>query len=78
MTKKHFEAVAEDINKRALVIFFSQEMTDKEKFAGLHTLSHLAYDLGHTFTKFNDNFDYYKFIEACGVQKLKHDILINL
>ena len=67
MTKKHFEAIANDINKRATVVTFNQEMNEDEKFIALHTLRHLAYDLGSTFSKFNDNFDYERFIKACNV-----------
>ncbi len=70
MTKKHFEAIADDINKRAAVVTFSQELNDDEKFIALHTLRHLAYDLGSTFSKFNDNFDYERFIKACNVGEI--------
>lgn len=70
MTKKHFEAIADDINKRATVVTFSQELKDDEKFIALHTLRHLAYDLGSTFSKFNDNFDYERFIKACNVGEI--------
>tara|TARA_R100001509_G_C4772011_1_gene183343 strand:+ start:456 stop:677 length:222 start_codon:yes stop_codon:yes gene_type:complete len=70
MTKKHFEAIADDINKRAAVVTFSQELNDDEKFIALHTLKHLAYDLGSTFSKFNDNFDYERFIKACNVGEI--------
>ena len=74
MTKKHFEAIAEDINKRAMVIFFSQELTNDDKHIALHTLKHVAYDLGSTFSKFNNNFDYDKFIKACAVAEIKEDL----
>ena len=74
MTRKHFEAIAEDINKRAMVIFFSQELTNDDKHIALHTLIHMAYDLGSTFSKFNDNFDYDKFIKACAVAEIKEDL----
>ncbi len=70
MTRKHFEAIAEDINKRAVVIMHSEESTDKEKYYGLFTLNHLVYDLGSSFAKFNKNFNYDKFVQACGVQTL--------
>ena len=75
MTKKHFEAIAEDINKRATVVVFSQELNDDEKFIALHTLRHLAYDLGSTFAKFNDNFDYDKFIKACNVGEIQESTM---
>jgi len=77
MTKKHFEAIAEDINKRAMVIFFSQELTNDDKHIALHTLKHMAYDLGNTFSKFNDNFDYDKFIKACAVADIKEDLALR-
>ena len=70
MTKKHFEAIAADINKRAAGVTFSQELNDDEKFIAFHTLRHLAYDLGSTFSKFNDNFDYERFIKACNVGEI--------
>ena len=71
MNKKHFEAIAEDINKRATVVVFSQELSSDEKHIALHTLKHLAYDLGSTFSKFNNNFDYDKFIKACNVGEIQ-------
>ena len=78
MTKKHFEAIAKNINDRATVVFFSQELNDDEKSIALYTLRHLAYDLGSTFSKFNDNFDYDKFIKACGVVELEQDLGIQI
>ena len=67
MNKKHFEAIAEDINKRAMVVYFSQELSRNEKYTALHTLLHMSQDLGSTFSRFNDNFNYQKFIDACDV-----------
>ena len=78
MTKKHFEAIAKDINTRATVVFFSQSLSDTEKEISLHTLKHMAYDLGSTFSKFNDNFDYDKFIKACGVVDLEQDLELKI
>ena len=78
MTKKHFEAIAKDINDRATVVFFSQGMSDTEKEISLFTLKHMAYDLGSTFSKFNNNFDYDKFIKACGVVELEQDLEIQI
>jgi len=75
MTRKHFEAIAEDINKRATVVVFSQELSSDEKYIALHTLKHLAYDLGSTFSKFNNNFDYDKFIKACNVGEIQESTL---
>ena len=78
MTKKHFEAIAKDINTRATVVFFSQSMSDTNKAISLHTLKHMAYDLGSTFSKFNDSFDYDKFIKACGVVELEQDLQLMI
>ena len=75
MTRKHFKAIAEDINTRATVVVFSQELSSDEKYIALHTLKHLAYDLGSTFSKFNDNFDYDKFIKACNVGEIPNSNL---
>ena len=49
---------------------FTLRMDKQEKYYGLFTLNHLVYDLGSSFAKFNKNFNYDKFIQACGVQTL--------
>lgn len=55
MTRKHFNAIAEDINHR----YRCAEPSARWE------LVTLASDLATTFKKFNPNFDRFKFIEAC-------------
>jgi len=73
MTKKHFEAIAKNLDYRALVIF-NGEATYQEKWYALSTLLALVYDLVETFSKFNDNLDSGKFIEATQVAKYKLEL----
>jgi len=73
MNKKHFEAIAEDVKYRALVIFNGEE-TYQEKWFALATLHAFVYDLAETFSKFNDNFDSGRFIEATQVAKYKLEL----
>ena len=73
MTKKHFEAIAKDVKYRAEVIFHG-EATYQEKWYALATLHAFVYDLVSTFSKFNDNFNSGKFIEATQVAKYKLEL----
>ena len=73
MTKKHFEEIANNLNYRALVIF-NGEATYQEKWYALSTLLALVYDLVQTFSKFNNNFDGGRFIQASQVAKYKLEL----
>jgi len=73
MTKKHFEAMAKDVEYRALVIFNGEE-TYQEKWFALATLLAFVYDLVETFSRFNKNFDGGKFIQASQVAKYKLEL----
>jgi len=73
MTKKHFEAIAENLDYRALVIF-NGEATYQEKWYALSTLLALVYDLVQTFSQFNKNFDGGRFIQASQVAKYKLEL----
>lgn len=73
MTKKHFEAIAENLEYRALVIF-NGEATYQEKWYALSTLLALVYDLVQTFSKFNNNFDGGRFIQASQVARCKLEL----
>jgi hypothetical protein len=73
MTKKHFEAIAKDINKKTLEILECNFSYDEKWFA-LLTLEDLVHELRITFSEFNNNFDVDKFIIACGVRSLKLEL----
>ena len=73
MTKKHFEEIANNLDYRALVIF-NGKATYQEKWYALSTLLALVYDLVQTFSKFNNNFDGGKFIQASKVSKYKLEL----
>ena len=73
MTKKHFEAIAENLEYRALVIF-NGEATYQEKWYALSTLLALVYDLVQTFSKFNNNFDGGRFIHQSQVARCKLEL----
>ena len=73
MTKKHFEAIAKDIEYRAAVIFKGESSYDERWFA-LQTLHAFVYDLISTFSKFNDNFDGGRFMEATQVARYKLEL----
>tara|TARA_R100000234_G_C4828418_1_gene105879 strand:+ start:156 stop:383 length:228 start_codon:yes stop_codon:yes gene_type:complete len=75
MTRKHFEKIAKDINERAMIVFYSNESTDDEKWYGLKVLEHLQNDFISTFSKFNDNFDAKRFRNACGIQELRLELV---
>ena len=71
MTKKHFEAIANDIHFRATEIYEYKDYTYEEKWLALATLNATVYDLRNTFAKFNPNFSPSTFIAACGVNGFK-------
>ena len=71
MTKKHFEAVANDFKYRAKVVLDGEYSTYEEKWFALSALNATAYDLAETFQKFNPNFNQGLFIEACEVGAYK-------
>lgn len=73
MTKKHFEEIANNLDYRAKVIF-NDESTYHEKWYALAILQALVYDLVQTFSKFNDNFDSGRFIQASQVDKYKLEL----
>ena len=70
MTKKHFEAIAENLEYRAAVIF-KEDTSYNERWYALQTLNATVYDLVETFSKFNDNFDGPRFMEATQVARYK-------
>tara|TARA_R110000823_G_C15742478_1_gene481001 strand:+ start:50 stop:310 length:261 start_codon:yes stop_codon:yes gene_type:complete len=74
MTKKHFQAVANDFKYRAQVIYEGEYSTYEEKWFALSTLNATAYDLSRTFQKFNPNFNQGLFIEACEVGAYKLEL----
>ena len=74
MTKKHFEAIANDFQYRARVIFEAEYPSYQEKWFALSTLNATAYDLAETFQKFNPNFNQALFIEACEVGAFKVEL----
>jgi|TARA_R110002050_G_C8815715_1_gene504006 hypothetical protein len=69
MTKKHFEAIANDINKKTIEIKECDFPYDEKWFA-LLTLEDLVHELTITFSEFNSNFDADKFIRATGIVNL--------
>ena len=73
MTKKHFEIIANDFNNRAIKVI-NTESSYEEKWYGLFTLGNLVIDFVNSFNKLNNNFDDSKFIQACGVSKLKREL----
>ena len=73
MTKKHFEAIAENLKYRAAVIF-KEETSYNERWYALQTLNATVYDLVETFSKFNDNFDGPRFMEATQVARYKLEL----
>jgi len=73
MTKKHFEIIANDLNTRAIKVI-STESSYEEKWFGLFTLEQLVIDFVNSFNKLNINFDDSKFIQSCGVSKLKREL----
>jgi len=74
MTKKHFEAVANDFKYRAQVIYEGEYLSYEEKWIALSTLNATAYDLSRTFQKFNSNFNQGMFIEECEVKAFKLEL----
>ena len=73
MTKKHFEAIAENLEYRAAVIF-KEDTSYNERWYALQTLNATVYDLVETFSKFNDNFDGPRFMEATQVARYKLEL----
>ena len=73
MTKKHFEAIAKDVEYRASAIFNGEE-TYQEKWFALATLQAFVYDLAETFNGFNENFDMSRFIQATNIRKYKLEL----
>ena len=60
MTRKHFEAIAWQINEHRV----------HSEVPGVSmTLDILAHQLAHSFEGFNPNFDRARFLDACGVAK---------
>jgi len=74
MTKKHFEKIAEDINKQGIIIQNMDNCSYDEKWFAFLILEDLTNDLLNTFSEFNNNFDMDKFIKACGIRKLKLEL----
>ena len=74
MTKKHFEAIANDFKYRAQVIFEGEYPSYEEKWFGLSTLNATVYDLAETFQRFNPNFNQALFIKACEVGAFKLEL----
>ena len=74
MTKKHFEAIADDFKYRAQVIFSGDYPSYDEKWYALSTLNATVYDLAETFQRFNPNFSQGLFIEAFEVGAFKLEL----
>lgn len=74
MTKKHFEAIANDFAYRARVISETDISSYDEKWYALSTLNATVYDLAETFQGFNPNFNQALFIEACKVGAFKLEL----
>tara|TARA_B100001778_G_scaffold273909_1_gene236411 strand:+ start:191 stop:451 length:261 start_codon:yes stop_codon:yes gene_type:complete len=74
MTKKHFEAIAENFKYRAAVIFKDTEISYDERWYALQILTVTVYDLVDTFYGFNDNFDGPRFLEATQVARYKLEL----
>ena len=60
MTRKHFEAIAWQIN---------EHRQHSQVPGASQTLDILARQLAHSFEGFNPNFDRARFLAACGVSK---------
>lgn len=68
MSKKHFIAIAEKINRRVAAVTNSEHMNGDERAASLNTLSGLANDLADVASECNDRFDRSRFMAACGIR----------
>lgn len=67
MTRKHFIEIARTINEqRQEIEDFIPSDEFKENDAAYQTLRSAAIRLAATFGGFNDNFDYQRFLTACG------------
>ena len=77
MTKKHFEAIAEDINKQGIIIQNMNNCSYDEKWFAFLILEDLANDLLSTFSEFNNNFDADKFIRATGIVNLSLNLKLE-
>ena len=64
MSKKHFEAIAECL-RNARIAVDDMEMS-KTKKAMIEYHVHVVYVLAIRLSDFNENFNFYKFIEAAG------------
>jgi len=73
MTKKHFEAIAENLDYKASAIFNGEE-TYQEKWFALAILQGFVYDLAITFKGFNENFDMSRFIQSTNITKYKLEL----
>jgi hypothetical protein len=76
MTKKHFEAIANDINKKTIEIWECDFPYDEKWFA-LLTLEDLVLELTRTFSEFNSNFEADKFIRATGIVNLSLNLKLE-
>lgn len=69
MTKKHYEAIAKEINKSLMLAGYNEETyfwhDNKESTPVIASLLHLASNLAEYFEEENKLFQRNKFIEAC-------------
>jgi hypothetical protein len=65
LTKKHFKAIAEMIEKRTGRVIY--KAFGDEVYDGYHIACELIYDLADYFQEQNPNFNRDKFLKACGV-----------
>ena len=67
MTRKHFEGIAECLNEEYQRLLYMDPCEAKLAILAHH--SHVCHIIASRLSGFNPNFNYNKFIKACGIEE---------